>query len=403
MLKPPPDAPRLPTVYLNAGHDRRLAHGHPWAFSNEVRMDAATKALAPGTLVTVHRVDGKPLGVGSFHPHALITVRMFDRDADAAIDRAWFGRRLAAALSLRAKLFGAPFYRLVHAEADGIPGLIVDRYGDVIVCQMNAAGIDGLAAELLAAVDEVVAPRVIVLRNDLSARAGEGLPLAASVIKGDLGGGTIDVEEGGLRFFADPLKGQKTGWFFDQRPNRLALAPLATGGAVLDVYCHSGGFLVHALAAGAASGLGIDASEAALALAERAIDVNGFSGRGRLQRGEAFAALEQLGAAGARFRLVVADPPAFVKSKKDLGSGRRGYRKLARLAAALVEPAEILFVASCSHQVEPAMFRDEVVRGIEAGGRGGRILAEAGAGADHPRHLHLPELAYLKTLTIQLD
>jgi 23S rRNA (cytosine1962-C5)-methyltransferase len=403
MTDAPARAP-LPAIYLTAGHDRRVAHGHPWAFSNEVRMDAAAKALSPGSLVTLHRVDGKPLGVGTFHPHALIAVRVFDRDARAVIDRDWFERRLAAALALRQRLFAAPYYRLVHAEADAIPGLVCDRYGDVLVCQFNTAGIDALASEALAALTGLLQPGAIVLRNDAPARALEGLPQAAAVASGDLGGdGLVAVEEDGLTFFADPLKGQKTGWFFDQRPNRLAVADLAAGGAVLDVFCHSGGFLVRALTRGAVAGLGIDSSETALALAERALAANGVAGRGRLYRGEAFAELERLAAAGERFRLVIADPPAFVKAKKDLGSGRRGYRKLARLAAALVEPGGALFIASCSHPVDAAAFRDEVVRGITAAGRGGRLLREAGAGADHPQHLHLPESAYLKTLTIQLD
>jgi 23S rRNA (cytosine1962-C5)-methyltransferase len=395
--------PPLPRVYLNAGGDRRIARGYPWAFSNEVRMDADAKALAPGTLVTLHRVDGRPLGVGSFNPHALIAFRLFDRDPHAIVDRAWFARRFAGALALRSRLFERPFYRLIHGEADGVPGFVCDRYGDVACCQFNGAGVDALGAEIIAALDDVLAPRVIVLRNDSPARTLEGLSLTTSVVKGELGEGVIEVEEGGLCFFADPLGGQKTGWFFDQRLNRLAVAPLAAGGRVLDVFCHSGGFLLHALAAGATSGVGIDSSESALALAERAARANGLADRCRLRRSEAFAELERLAAAGERYRLVAADPPAFVKSRKDLGSGRRGYRKLARLAAALVEPAGILFVASCSHPVEAAVFGEEVVRGIAAAGRDGRVLAAAGAGPDHPIHLHLPESAYLKALTIQLD
>lgn len=367
-------------------------------------MDGMAKAIPAGSLVTLHRVDGKPLGVGTFHPHTLICFRLFDRNPRAVIDRGWFSRRLAAALALRERLFSAPFYRLVHAEADGIPGLICDRYGEVLVCQFNTAGIDALAADVLGALDDVINPRTVVLRNDSPSRGQEGLPLAAALAKGELAeDGIITVLEEGLTFFADPLRGQKTGWFFDQRPNRLSVAPLAAGGAMLDVYCHSGGFLLQALRAGAISGLGIDSSEGALALAARAAQANGLADRCEFRCGEAFAELERLSAASQRFRLIVADPPAFVKSRKDLGSGRRGYRKLARLTAALVEPGGMLFIASCSHAVEAAAFRDEVVLGIDAAGRTGRIIAAGGAGADHPLHFHLPESAYLKTLTLHLD
>jgi 23S rRNA (cytosine1962-C5)-methyltransferase len=392
----------LPRVFLRHGCDRRVVEGHPWAYSNEVRIDAETKALPPGTLATLHRVDGKPLGVGSFNPHALICFRMFDRDPRATIDEGFFVHRLGRALNLRRRMFDRPFYRLIHAEADALPGLIADLFGEVVVLQVNTAGMESLTLTLLAAVDEVLAPNAIVLRNDSRMRAAEGMGSDVVVAKGRVGE-TIEVREGDLVFAADVVSGQKTGWYFDQRENRAFAAPLAAGGRILDVYCHSGGFAVSAARRGAIEAVGIDSSEAALDLARQAARTNGVDDRCRFRRADVFEELQRLAATGERFRIVVADPPPFVKSRKELGSGLRGYRKLTRLAAALVEPGGFLFVASCSHNVEPGPFAAEVVKGLAGAGRTGRIIRSAGAGPDHPIHTHLPETAYLKSLLMHVD
>ncbi|HYN38074.1 MAG TPA: class I SAM-dependent rRNA methyltransferase [Rhodospirillales bacterium] len=392
----------LPRIYLQVGQDRRIALGHPWAYSNEIRMDADAKALPAGSLATLHRTDGKPLGVGSFNPHTLIAFRIFDHNAAATIDEAFFVHRLRRAVKLRERLFAEPCWRMVHAEADGLPGLVCDRFGDVLVMQMNTAGMQALAEPLLAAAGQVLAPAAVVLRNDSPAREMEGLDRHGGVVHGTVDG-PIELRESGLVFLADVLEGQKTGWFYDQRDSRAFVAPLARGASLLDAYCYTGGFAVAAAGAGAADVVGIDSSEPALALARRAAQANGVETRCTFRRAEVFGELERLGRFGERFRVVVADPPAFVKSKKDLGSGLRGYRKLARLAAALVEPEGFLFVASCSHNVEPAALMGEVVHGAAAAGRSGRIIREAKAAADHPVHIHLPETAYLKSVLLQLD
>lgn len=392
----------MPCVYLNPGHDQRFARGHPWAYSNEVRMDPPTKALPPGVIACLRRVDGKPLGVGSFNPHALIAFRLFDTDPDATVDAAFFTARLQRALALRQRLFADPFYRLIHAEADGCPGLVADRFGDVLVIQTNTAGMDMLTPVLLTAIDDVLAPAAVVLRNDTAMRLAEGLEQQVQVAKGEVAA-PVEVREGDAVYAADVLAGQKTGWFFDQRDNRTAVAAIAAGADVLDVFCHSGGFAVAAARAGARSCLGVDSSGPALGLAEWAAQTNRVADRCRFRRGDAFDTLDELSRAGERFGVVVCDPPAFVKSRKDLASGLRGYRKLARLAAGAVTPGGMLFIASCSHNVEPVAFAAEVARGIGAAGRGGRIVREGRAAADHPQHLHLPESAYLKSLLIQLD
>ncbi len=394
--------PSLPRIFLQQGQERRIALGHPWAYSNEIRMDAASKALPPGSLASLHRIDGKPLGVGTFNPHALIAFRLFDADPAAIIDESFFVRRLRRAVGLRQRLFDEPFWRLAHAEADGLPGLVCDRFGNVLVMQMNTAGIDALAPVILAAAGEVLRPRTVVLRNDTSARALEGLDRAVRV-EGDPVAGPVTVREGGLDFFADIAGGQKTGWFYDQRDSRAFIARLARDATVLDAYCYGGGFAIAAAAAGATAVVGLDSSEPALALARQAAEANGVAGRCTFRRTEVFGELERLGRAGERYRVVVADPPAFVKSKKELGSGLRGYRKLARLAAAVVEPGGFLFIASCSHNVEPAALLTEAVRGVTAAGRSGRIVREAKAAGDHPVHMHLPETAYLKSVLLQLD
>jgi 23S rRNA (cytosine1962-C5)-methyltransferase len=396
------EAPQLPRLFLQPGHDRRIAHGYPWAFSNELHLDATVKALAPGSLVTLHRVDGKPYGVGSFNSHALIAFRLFDRDPSTAIDAEFFAVRLQRALALRTKLFPEPFYRLAHAEADGLPGLVLDRFGDAVVAQANTAAIDQLSPLWLQALEAVLSPQLIVLRNDSPAREAEGLARRVEIAKGEVTG-PVALSEAGIRYFADLCAGQKTGWFFDQRASRSFVAALAAGGSLLDVFCHSGGFAVAAARAGAHSIVAIDSSEPALALARRAAEANGVADRCRFHRGDAYAELERLHAARAQFSVVACDPPPFVRSRKDLGSGLRGYRKLARLGATLVTPGGFLFIASCSHNVTAEAFATEVARGLQAAGRSGRILRAAGADADHPIHPQLPESAYLKSLVLNLD
>ena len=395
-------APALPRVFLQAGRDRRVVQGHPWVYSNEIRMDPETKALPAGTVATLHRVDGKALGVGTFNPHALIAFRIFDRDSTVRLDEPFFLGRLRRALTLRDRLFEKPFYRLVHAEADGLPGMIADRFGDVVVLQMNTAGMDSLAPTVLAALHELFSPADIVFRNDARARAQEGL--ADTDMDSDAGESRpVGVEEGGLTFAADLACGQKTGWYYDQRDSRALVAPLARGGRMLDAYCYAGGFGISAACEGASDVVCIDSSQSALDLARKAADANGVGGICTFTKAVAFSELERLGKTGERFRVVVADPPAFVKSRKDLNVGLRGYRKLARLAAALVEPGGFLFVASCSHNVTSEAFSGEVAKGMAATERSGRIVRAGGPGLDHPVHPHLPETAYLKTLLLQVD
>ena len=391
-----------PVIRLLPSRQKRVMEGHPWVYSNEAAMDAAAKSLAPGTIVRIAAADGRMLGAAFFNPHSLIAARMLSRDADCAIDADFLAAKLTSALALREALFDRPFYRLIHSEGDGLPGLIADRFGDVVVCQLNAAGMDRLSAELLTALDAVLAPKAVVFRNDTPARSLEGLERVVTVVKGEVSA-PIAIEEGGARFFIDPLAGQKTGWFFDQRDNRAFMASLAKGRRVADFYSYTGGFAIRAALAGADEVLAFDSSEPALDLARKSADANGVAARCRFAKAEAYGEMERLGGAGERFDVVICDPPAFVKSRKDLNAGAKGYRKMARLAAGIVAPGGFLFAASCSHNMPADRFGEEIAKGVAQTGRGGRVIRQAGASPDHPIHPLLPESAYLKAAVLQLD
>jgi 23S rRNA (cytosine1962-C5)-methyltransferase len=387
---------------MRQGTEKRVAGGHPWAYSNEIEMNEAAKALPAGELVTLMRNDGRSLGAAMFNPHSLIAARMLSRDPTAEINQRFFERRLQRALKLRERLVEVPCYRLIHAEADGLPGVVVDRFGDVVVAEINSAGMDRLADALAAAIDAVLKPATILIRGEGHARQMEGLAPMSRFAKGGLEG-PIELQENGARFLADPAGGQKTGWFYDQRENRALTARFAKGAKFLDLYSYTGGFGIQAAAAGAMEVLAIDRSEPALNLLKQAAALNGVESRVAVQRGEAFEVLEQLIADKKRFDVVSADPPAFVKSRKDLNVGSKAYRKLARLAAQAVEPGGILFIASCSHNMPAGDFATQVSRGIHEGGRSAKQLYATGAAPDHPVHPFLPESAYLKALILQIE
>ncbi|MGB0670718.1 MAG: class I SAM-dependent rRNA methyltransferase, partial [Rhodospirillales bacterium] len=368
------------------------------------------KALPPGNLVRLLRVDGKPIGIGTFNPHSLIAFRVLDREHQGPVD--WTPEalsrlvedRLRRAATWRDRLIGAPHYRLVHGEADGLPGLIVDRYGDVFTVQSGTAGMDGLLPLVLDVLESRFSARAVVIRNDQAARRLEGLEEMAGLARGQLDG-PVALQENGLTFLADPLSGQKTGWFFDQRDNHAFAARLVpAGGRVLDAYCYGGGFGLTALGLGDAGTVRfIDQSQTALDLVGASAEALGQAGKITLQRGDAFKCLEDLGADQEAFDLVVCDPPAFAKAKKDVGPALKAYRKLARMAAKLVKPGGNLVLASCSHHVGPAEFLREAAIGFNRAGRSAQLIKMAGAAPDHPVLPDLPESAYLKCLFFRLD
>jgi len=391
-----------PHIRLLPKRHRRVKGGHPWIYSNEIEFTAEAKALSPGEVVVFENAAREPLGAGFFNPKPLVVGRMLSQDAGLAVGQAFYETRIAKALALRDRLFPEPFYRLIHAEADGLPGLIVDRYGDVLSAQFNTAGVAARRNDILAALQAVLQPRGVLAAADSPGLGVEGQPAVADEIVGEIGQ-PVELMENSLVFLADLAGGQKTGWFYDQRRNRAAVAAVSAGARVLDVYCYLGGFGLNAAAAGAAEVLCVDRSEPALRLAAASAERNGVGARCGFERAEAFRFLEAAVQKGERWDVVVVDPPAFVKSRKDLSAGLRGYRKLVRLAARLVAPGGFLFAASCSHNVDDAAFAEQVRHGLSDAGRNGRILLSAGAGPDHPVHPFLAESAYLCSQLLQLD
>jgi len=391
-----------PIIRLKSREGRRAIAGAPWVFSNEIDMDARTKSLVPGTLVNVVRADGNDLGTGYFNPKSLIAVRLLDPVADAEIGDAFFASHFARALSRRAALFPTHCYRLVHAEGDGLPGLTIDRFGTIFVVQVTTAGMESLIDPMLDALDEVVSPDCVILRNDASSRTLEGLESYVRAARGGIPD-RITLNENGVRYFADAASGQKTGWYFDQRDNRAFMAALAKGRCVLDCHSYTGGFGLLAAHAGATHVTCVDSSAPALALASAAADANSLVGKVKFTKADVFDELERLAAANTTFDIVIADPPPFVKSRKDLEAGARAYRKLARLAASVTAANGYLLLASCSHNMPHDRFLEECAIGIARAGRHASNIRDAGAGPDHPAHSMLPETAYLKSIVFVLD
>jgi 23S rRNA (cytosine1962-C5)-methyltransferase len=378
---------------------RRARGGSPWIFSNEIRMDEAAKSIAPGSVVNVRGEDGRAFGTGYFNPKSLIAVRLLADDCDVAVDAEFFAARLKRALALRNAAYDKPFYRLFHAEGDGVPGLVIDRFGDTLTVQIGTAGMEKQITAITMALDAVLKPKTIVLRADAPSRALEGLELYVKTVKGE--GHRIAVEENGARYIADLAEGQKTGWYYDQRDNRAFIAGFAKGKTVLDAYSYTGGFGILAAKAGAKEVICLDSSAPALAIAEESARANGV--KIQAVKADVFEELERLKGAGETFDIVLADPPPFVKSKKDLEPGAKAYRKLARLAADVTAPGGLLMVASCSHNIPPERFAAECAQGLLRTGRRASLIRQSGAGIDHPVHPLLPESAYLKALVYALD
>jgi 23S rRNA (cytosine1962-C5)-methyltransferase len=389
-----------PLIRLAPGQGRRLRAGAPWAFSNEIAMTPEYRRMEPGGLVRLEGDDGARFGTAMFNPRSLIAARVLDRDPDAAIDAAWLRARLDQAAALRGLVCDGPYHRLIHAEADRLPGLVIDRYDDVAVVQANVAGMDRLMPLLVAALLDMLPLRAIVARNDSASRRHEGLPEQIALLHGS--DAKSMVREGGLGFPVDPLSGQKTGWFFDQRPNRDRVAALASGARVLDLFAHTGAFGLRCAAAGADTVTLVDSSAPALEQAISTAALNSLAKRVRARRADAFEALTALAEVGERFDVVICDPPAFAKSRKDAAAGLRAYGRLARLAAGLVAPEGFLFTASCSHHAPLDAWAGQVADGLRRARRDARVIATTAAGPDHPVHPNLPETAYLKAQLVQL-
>ena len=381
---------------------RAIRHGFPWVYADELVTDRRTQSLALGALAVLEDGERRPLGLVTVNTKSKIIARMLDRDPEAEITVAWFAMRLTRALALRERLFDAPFYRLVHAEADGLPGVVIDRYGDVAVVQPNAAWAETHLDALVQALQQVTGVSHVVKNGTGRSRGLEGLTEETAVVRGAVSA-PVPVVMNGATYLADVMGGQKTGLFFDQRPNHEFAARLAKGARVLDMFSHVGGFALAALARGAVSALAVDASAAALALASEGAALSGFAPAFSTRQGDAFDVLEALNTEAAQFEVVICDPPAFAPAKPALEAGLRAYERLARLAAPLVAPGGYLILCSCSHAADLSAFRNASARGIGRGGRRAQLLHTGFAGPDHPMLPQLAESAYLKALFFRLD
>ncbi|KIC26465.1 MULTISPECIES: RSP_2647 family RNA methyltransferase [unclassified Leisingera] len=399
------DALQRPRVKMKPkSNARAIRHGFPWVYANELVTDRRTRKLAPGTLAVLEDEAQRPLGLVSVNPESKIIARMLDRDPEAEIDQAWFAARLTRALEMRQRLYDAPFYRLVHAESDGLPGVVIDRFGAACVVQPNAAWAEAHLDMLTAALAEVTGAEVILKNASGRTRGLEGLDDVNQTLLGEAPAAPVPVQMNGATYMADLTGGQKTGLFFDQRENHAFAARLTAPGAkVLDVFSHVGGFGLAMLAGGAGQATCVDGSAAALELAAQGADAAGFKDKFSARQGDAFDVLAALGQEGETFDVVICDPPAFAPSKQALEAGLRAYERVAKLAAPLVKPGGYLGLCSCSHAADLTRFRNASARGIGKGGRRAALIHTGYAGPDHPQLPQLAESGYLKAVFFRLD
>jgi len=391
----------LPVLALKRNEDRRLRAGHLWVYSNEVDIrKTPLSAFTPGAAVVIQSATGKTLGAGYVNPQSLICARVLSRRPRTLFDTAFFLRRLESALALRESLYAAPFYRLVFGESDALPGLVIDRYGDVLVVQINTAGMEALREVILEALQQLLAPAGMLLLNDSPVRELEGLPQENEII-GSVPD-SVELEEGGARFAVPLGTGQKTGWYYDQRGNRLAMHKYVRGRRVLDVFSYIGAWGVQAAVAGAAAVNCVDASAAALDGLQHNAAASGVSGRVQVTSGDAFEVLRGLHEDGQGYDVVVVDPPAFIKRRKDIKHGEQGYLRLNRLAVQLLAPGGILISCSCSMHLAEARLQSIVHQAARRQGRRLQILERGFQAPDHPVHPAIPETAYLKALFCRL-
>ena len=398
MSKPP-----LPEIRLKPREERRLKAGHLWVFSNEIDTSATPlKAFQPGDAVVVRDAGGKALGAGYVNPASLIAVRLVGRNPRQVLSPELVAERVTSALRLRERLFDAPFYRLVYGESDGLPGLVVDRYGAHLVGQIATAGMERWREAVAAALVQITGAASLLWRNDGPVRALEGLPAYVEPGFGDPPA-VVEVPEHGCRFEVPLRSGQKTGWFYDQRENRARVLPWVRRARVLDVFSYVGAWAVQCARAGAESVTGVEASAAAVGHLRANAQRNGVAERVQVIQDEAVPVLKALRDAGERFDVVILDPPAFIKRRKDLAAGLQAYQRLNQLALRVLRAGGILVSCSCSHHLAAAELRRLVYNAARRNGRWMRLLGVGGQAADHPVHPAMPETDYLKCVFAAVD
>ncbi len=387
------------TVYLKKGGEKRLRSGHLWVFSNEI--ESVDGPVTAGDSVIVVDAAKRVIGTGYINPNSLISVRLLARRR-LELSRSFLGRRIRHALEYREKLWpGETVGRLIYGESDMLPGLIVDRYGDTLSVQSLTAGIERHLEDIISLLDELLAPRTIVLRNDSRMRHFEGLPIEKRVVLGNADA-PVEIEQDGLTFLVDVLDGQKTGFFLDQRENRLHTRELAKGRHVLDCCCYTGAWSITAAVAGAASVSGIDSSKPALRLAEQNAALNGVADSMQFIDGDMYKRLAAIGRGTKKFGLVILDPPALAKNRKKIREALKGYRALNRLAMNVTAPGGHLVTCTCSHLVEQEAFMNMLVGAAREADRHARVVEVRGQSRDHPVILGHPETRYLTCVVLEL-
>jgi len=390
----------LPTLSILPGYHKRFLQGYPWLYANEISKSNLTKELDPGALVMVTYLD-QPVATGYFNRHSLISFRTLTRDPLEPLDVHFFIKRLESALTLRKQFYSQPFYRLIHAEADSLPGLIIDRFNDVLVIQINTQGMQKLTPFLLEAIQSVFSPSTIYLKNDSPVRELENLPIKEpSVIGKALE--YLTVVENDIQFIIDIKASQYSGWFVDHRENRKMMSELSAGKTVIDYFCYSGGFSLQA-AKFACHVTGVDASESALQNARQSAHLNQLTEKCDFVCKDVFKDMDERIDKNQLFDIVILDPPAFVKSKKDLMPGLKGYEKLINKALKLVSKNGFLMIASCSYHVKEIDLKNCLSRALHKNQRMGKIIKTFFAGPDHPSHPLLEESNYLKGFLVFLD
>ena len=389
-------ADSLPVLFLNPNAERRLRSGHPWIYSNEIdTQKSPLKNYEPGQQVQVQASSGKPVGIAYINPHTLICARLIGRDH--LLDKSLLVHRLNIALALRERMFPGPFYRLVYGDSDALPGLVVDRFGEYLVVQINTAGMERVRDDIVTALCQVVKPRGILLKNDSRVRESEGLTDYVEVAYGEVPE-LVELTENGCRFLAPLYSGQKTGWFYDHRTARAQLGPYSKGRRVLDVFSYIGGWGIQAALHGASEVTLLDSSAQALELGLRNAELNGVGDRVKTLEGSAFDVLKALHEQGERFDTIVLDPPAFIPRRKDIKAGAEAYRRINELAMRLLNRDGFLISGSCSLHLDRAQLVEILRAGSRHVDRQLQVLEQHGQGPDHPVHPAIPETEYLKSV-----
>ncbi|MDD4916081.1 MAG: class I SAM-dependent rRNA methyltransferase [Methylococcales bacterium] len=386
-----------PPLFLKKNEDKRLRQGHLWVFSNEVDTQRSPlEHFAAGDLVVVNDSTGKPLGVAYVNPDVLICARLLSRKPNTRIGESFFRARLSQALQLRERLFEKPFYRLVFGESDGLPGLVIDRFGGVLSVQITTAGMEKHKELLVALLIELLQPAAVLFKNDNSQRQAETLSLEPELAYGSLPPQLV-IEENNARFMIDVREGQKTGWFYDHRLNRARFAAWTKDMKVLDLFSYAGGWGICAGMAGAAEVVCVDSSDSALALAAESARLNGVQEKMQFVRSDVFEYLKHLREQNQHFDAIVLDPPALIKRKKDFKAGYEAYRRLNHLALQVLENNGLLVSASCSHHLSRENLHEILRSSARHIDRHLLFLSDGGQGPDHPIHPALPETEYLKS------